>query len=315
MPGQPSFTHIHCSSRFDRSAASLETALDGWMADSSLITLTEVATGNRAARLREKGWGHWVASEGGRSDDAGIAWEKKTWRSQEHWARKLHRGFQGLPAGLWCSDVLLKHTGSGHTLIVSCSHLPAHVNGPGGFVNIRNEPAQVWAARKEAYQQAMTAWSVHVRDIMRRKRPNALLVCGDFNVSFKDNWFRDYMNQHWKDLDLALAWKHFPTEGGTLGGSRIIDGSWYHGMSTEGAVLMAHTGASDHRPYKETFTLGKTEPREFYDPASGHIRPGREWWGFGDYAFDEMFENKPTKDADGNIIVTFDFSAMDPSMF
>jgi len=287
------------------------------MENSSLITLTEVASSDRASKLREQGWGHFVASEGGRSDDAAIAWEKKTWRDQEHWAKKLHGSFGSgalLVSGLWCSDVLLKHVGTGQTLIVSVSHMPAHVNGTEGFSNIRNEPAAIWAARKQAYQQGMDQWSTHVQDICRRKKPDALMVVGDFNVNLKDDWFRAYMKQHWKPLDLTLAWKHFPTEGGTLGGNRIIDGTYYHGMSTDGAVLQPRVNSSDHRPYKESFALGATEPVEFYDPATGHIGPGVEWWGFGDYAYDEMFE-KQTVDDDGNVVVSFDFSGLDPNFF
>jgi hypothetical protein len=283
------------------------------MADSSLITLTEVASANRAQALREKGWGYWNATAmGGRADDAGICWEKDTWREQQHWIRKLYGRFQSTNqwlSGLWATTALLKHTSSGHLLLVSVSHLPHDAGLQGQSTNEAG-----WRARKEAYQTSMKAWSTHIADLNRKKKPDALIVCGDFNVNLKDNWFRHYMLHHWSSMDLKLAWKNFPTEGGSLGGNRIIDGTWYHGMSTDGATLMPRSASSDHRPYKETFTLGSIEPKDFYDPASGQIKPGREWWGFGDYTYDEIFE-KISQDDDGNTIVTFDFGDADPNQF
>jgi hypothetical protein len=294
--------------------ASLETAIDNWREISSLITLTEVATANRAQSLREKGWGYWNATaQGGRADDAGICWDKSVWREKQHWVRKLYGRFQStnqVLSGLWATSALLQHTDSGHLLLVSCSHMPHDVEGKGGFKTVGDG----WRARKEAYQSAMKAWSTHIQDLNRRKKPDALIVCGDWNINLKDNWFRSYMLNHWKPLDLKLAWKHFPTEGGSLGGNRIIDGTWYHGMSTDGAELMPRSASSDHRPYKERFTLGQIEPHDAYDPASGQIRPGKEWWGFGDYSYDQFFE-QVRKDDDGNTIVTFDFGDLDPDQF
>ena len=51
------FDHIHCSSRFDRSAASLETNVDDWRQRSSIITMTEVNNDNRANDAAGEGLG------------------------------------------------------------------------------------------------------------------------------------------------------------------------------------------------------------------------------------------------------------------
>lgn len=312
MAGQPRFTHIHCSSRFDRSVASLETALDQWMADSTLITLTEVATGNRAQALREKGWGYYNATQqGGRADDAAVCWRKDTWREQQHWIRKLtgrYRSVYQYLSGIWTSTVLLKHTGSGHTLLVSVSHLPSGVEGLGG--RHWSQADEFWRARKEAYQSSMKHWSTHVRSLVRSKRPDAVMVVADWNIDLKDQWFRAYLHEHWGPLGLKHAWQDFPTAGGSLGGNRIIDGTLYSGLSTEGAHLLPRSASSDHRPYRESFTLvGGAEhagPVKSYDPASGQVRKGREWWGFGDYTYDEFFEK--VRQTDEGVVVTFDFT-------
>lgn len=285
----PEFTHIHCSSRFDRSAESLETALDGWMDQASLITLTEVANQNRAARLREKGWSHVCATQkGGRADDAAVCWNKTYWNEKQHWVRRLYGSFRStnqVLEGLWATTALLKHTTNGQTLLVSVSHLPHDVVGKGGFKTV----GEGWRARKVAYQTAMQRWATHIGDLNRKKKPDAVMIVADFNISQKADWFRDYMDNRWKHLDLRCAWKNFPT-GGTGPGGGLIDGTWYHGMTTDGAHLMAHDPSSDHTPYKEVFTLGKSEPKGEATQVTGHHYKGKEWWGFGDYLDEDLYE-------------------------
>jgi hypothetical protein len=140
------------------------------------------------------------------------------------------------------------------------------------------------------------------------------MLVADWNLDLKENWVRALLRQHW-GADYKLGWKHFPTAGTSLGGERVIDGALYRNMATEGSVLLPRSASTDHRPFKTVYALGKPEPQDFYDPATGKIGPGKEWWGFGDYRYDELFENKPKVDEDGNTIITFDFSKMDPSMY
>lgn len=306
-PLMADFRHIHCSSRFDRSAESLETALDTWMDECSLITLTEVANANRAAKLREKGWDYYNATQrGGRADDAAICWRKDTWHVKGRWLRRLYGSFKStnqVLSGLWCSTVLLRHTGTGHLLLVSVSHMPHDVQAAGGF----KTTGDAWQARKVAYQDGMRHWAAHIENLDRKRKPDAIIVCGDFNVGLNTDWFRAYMKDRWRKLDLRCAWKHFPTEGGSIHvQGRIIDGTFYHGMTTDGAELMPHDPSSDHRPYEETFTLGKTEKSDAKsgtDTPSGHTYKGVEWWGFGDYEDDELYElARATGEAGGEVL-------------
>ena len=319
MAGHPTFTHIHSSSRYSRSGASLEAALDGWMANSSLITLTEV-TGlpSRFMALREKGWDSFHATNGARTDDAGICWRKSAWRGQQTWVRKLTGRFRmggtnaNFLSGCWSSTVLLKHVRSGHTLLVSVTHFPSGVAGHGG--QRWKQADRFWRDRKASYQETMSTWSGHIHDLVRRKKPDAVLIVADWNLDLKDQWFRDYLNQHWGDLGMRCAWKHFPTTGGSMGGNKIIDGSYYSGMRTDGAVMLPRSASSDHRPYKEVYdlvadagsgTAAQSGPVKFYDPATGHTKKGVAWWGFGDYAYDEFYEK--VKQTDEGVVVTFDF--------
>jgi hypothetical protein len=306
------FTHIHCTSRNDRSAAVLETDLDTWMADSSLITLTEVDSGRRAASLREKGWGYWCARQpGGQSDDAGICWWKGMWHERDHWVRKLtgrYQGPGGYVNGIYATSVLLHHVGANQRLLVSVTHLPSGVEGAGDQHWVGN----AWAERKQAYNRSMTNWSQHVRQLCRSKKPHALLLVADFNLDLKDKWVRDYLQQHWAVLDLRSGWQEFPSAGTSLDGDRMIDGSYMHGLSTLGARLLPRVNSASHRPFTEYLQLDgggveeSSKPTKFYDPATGSVRKGKEWWGFGDYTYDELFETQKKQD-DGSTVVTFEF--------
>jgi hypothetical protein len=339
MADLPSFLHIHCSSRFDRSAASLEYDLDNWMADASIITLTEVNNDARAAKLREKGWSYFNAKSGGGRDDGAIAWETATWRRSAGVILKLtdhtfDRWYGAQNTNLWACTVVLNHVLSGHKLLVSVTHMPAHVEGAGGW----RDDVSGWQARKRAYLNALTNWSTHVADMTTKQKIDAQLICGDWNVSFKADWFRQILGNHW-GADYDLAWKTMPTDGGSLHSDkpgpagvpgksykdRIIDGSLYNGLKvTKDPVLMPRVSSSDHRPYKETFQFdffaghapkAKAKAKKTVEvgsnasvdvPGYGDVFHGEAWWGFGDYMDDEAFftpaQEPSTGEAGGEVL-------------
>src|SRR4051812_42441177 len=134
----PSFTHVHCSSRFDRTPASLEQDVDYWRTISSVITLTEVANNSRGATLREQGWGYFNNQAlGNGNDECAVLWDMDYWT----------RGWAGTQAlsnveyynlrNMRCKpvhsiDCILNHRNMKYKLLVSCTHMPAHVEGRGG---------------------------------------------------------------------------------------------------------------------------------------------------------------------------------------
>jgi len=278
------------------------------MAHSSLITLTEISRDWRSATLREKGWGHFNASAGGGADDCGIAWRTDTWHRKDAFARRLSTmRFPTVPGyrpivPTYAATALLKHVSSDKTLLVSCAHMPAHIEG-----HFRYPGTEQWRARKRAYTSAVDGWSTMVLNQSRRHKPDAVLVVADWNLNLKYHWVREYFHDHWKKAGLKGAWQHFPT-GGTHG-NRIIDGSYIDGLEvTDGPELLGVVRSSDHRPYRETLKLlggAKPEDNRFYNPATGHVEKGKEWWGFGDYQYDEMFEK--VKVTEEGTVVTFDF--------
>lgn len=337
----PSFLHIHCSSRYDRSPASLEYDLDNWMADASLITVTEVTNDSRAAKLREKGWGYYNSKKSGDADNCAIAWETATWRRVNGKVIRLSSNTFDRKNGqhnlyMWAATVVLRHTKSGHKLLVSVSHLPAHIEGQGKLLTT----GEGWQARKQAVMTGLTNWSTHVKDISSKQNIDAQLIVADWNVNLKAQWWLTILMNHW-GAEYSSAWTDFPTDGGALHGGpdvpndapgkghhdRIIDGSLTNGLTCPGhPQLMARVRSSDHRPYKETFkfdmyagTPGKLKSKakkkgvtevgqnaSVDTPGFGDTFHGEAWWGFGDYMDDELYfdpkKDYATGDAGGEVL-------------
>jgi hypothetical protein len=325
MANLPEFSHIHCSSRYDRSAADLESDLDDWMAKASVITLTEVGNDNRAATMREKGWAYYNAKSGQGKDDVGICWKSEDWKRVSGAVRRISDGtFERLVGHqanpLFSATVVLRNTHSGHKLLISVTHMPAHVQGASDFANIRDEPAAVWEKRKLAYLSGLKNWSLHVKDQERKGHVDATLIVGDWNVNLKLDWVRQLLASHWGD-NYIQAWKRFPTAGGSLTGGavvplgapgkgvgdRIIDGSLYRGLKvTDEPNLMRRVKSSDHRPYQEAFRFMSLAEKPLVEDGQADgdtIKKYPEWWGFGDYLDDEIYQTvKVTGEAGGEVL-------------
>ena len=315
------FKHIHCSSRFDRTPESLESDLDNWMQHSSLITLTEVTNNNRAATMREKGWAYYNAKSGGQKDDTGICWDTDVWKRKSGRVIRMSKNTFDRVSGLhnlyiWSSWVVLIHRSTGLKLLVSVTHFPAHIEGGGGF----KTTGEGWAARKSAYQSALTSWATHVHDAVRKGHVDATMCIADFNLNLKQKWVQELLHSKF-GKGYRIAWTDFPTSGqsqgnphpappggeGTGPGDHIIDGTIYHNLKvTDGPNLMPRVRSSDHRPYNESFRfLGKGEKQDDDDTTTktGDTYHGKEWWGFGDYLDDELYEVVRATGAEGGEVL------------
>jgi hypothetical protein len=206
------------------------------------------------------------------------------------------------------ATVFLKHTETGHKLMVSVTHMPAHVEGAGGWRTTENK----WQARKNAYMSSMTNWSTHVRGLELKHKPDSIMVVADWNLNLKETWVRDYMRNAW-GTQYKQAWQRYPTEGGSMSGGavaplgapgksqgdRIIDGTLYKGLKVDHEPnLMARVSSSDHRPYTEGFAMAAPAGNPAAeagdegegDAATGNTTYGEAWWGFGDYMYDEIYQ-------------------------
>jgi hypothetical protein len=327
----PEFTHIHCSSRFDRSAQSLDFDLETWRQSSSLITLTEVDNDQRAAQMRAVGWGYYNVVGGSYGDDCGMCWDTDVWKRLSGTTLKMsgnyERAISHNHVAIYSITCVLQSVRTGHKLLVSCSHFPAHVEGQGGF---RTDLAQ-WQSRKLAYMAALTSWSTHVKAQRALQNIDATLIVADWNLNLKAQWFRQILMGHWGN-EYDIAWRNMPTAGGTVHGGttsspgqthvdHIIDGSLFNGLDiTGGPTLMGRVSSSDHRPYTEKFQFAsaaghpakakatdkkKKGPGEVGQSASvyvngyGNVFHGDAWWGFGDTMVDEMYFSKGDEVATG----------------
>lgn len=311
---QPKFTHIHCSSRFDRSAAALEKDIDNWMDQCSIITMTEISNDGHAQKLQEQGWGYYNAKQTQGQDECAIAWRKDRWKRTAGGVMKLNNADYYRRDGrvadpVYSCDSVLKHTETGHKLLISVTHMPAHVEGRGGWRTTENK----WQARKAAYMSSMTNWHTHILALDAKHKPDSTMVIADWNLNLKETWIRDYMKNVWTSR-YKSAWVRFPTSGGSMSGGhpaplgapgkgygdRIIDGTLIRGLSVDiEPNLMGVVASSDHRPYKEGFqfsapaghpTAEAGDDAAAGDDASGNIWYGEEWWGFGDYMDDEIYQ-------------------------
>jgi hypothetical protein len=302
------FTHIHCSSRFDRPAAQLESDMDDWMAVASLVTVTEINNDQRAGTLREKGWGYYNAKHGDGADECGIAWRLDTWGRMAADVTKLtnqqYFRLDGRVAEpIWCCSVVLRRVDTGHRMLVSVTHMPAHVEGKGGWRTTEYK----WQARKNAYLSSLQNWGQRIRALITQHKPDMIMVVADWNLNLKQNWVRDLIRHNFTGF--TQAWQRFPTTGGSLGGGpvaplgapgvdyadRIIDGTLIAGGAvTVEPNLMARVASSDHRPYREGLAFAHpaghpATPSDDGD-AEGNTSAGDPWWGFGDYRVDEIYE-------------------------
>ena len=311
--GPREFTHIHCSSRFDRSAVSLEEDLDAWMGRSDLITLTEVNKDQRASRMKEKRWSYFNAKKDHGQDECGIAWKDSEFIRKHASVRRLNNDrfyrLNGKPAlPIYSASVVLRHAPSGHRLLVSTTHFPEFMEGR-RYRTIDDH----WRARKAAYLSALRTWGNHVNALDARHKCDAVLATADWNIDLKHEWFADSILSSFGARKYNLAWTSgdngFPTSGGSMSnpvgtnaptGSQasgthdhILDGSLVNGLSVLlGPRLLDRVRSSDHRPMIEGFRLvGKAAHPHMEHGAhpGGDQWRGPEWWGFGDYMDDEIY--------------------------
>ena len=294
------FTHIHCSSRFSRSVSTLEQATDSFYKRSSIVTFTEVGHTSRKKAPYENGWGYYNASGGDGFDECGIAWDLDTWQVKWRRAVKLSGRWRTNGGGTrWpivACTVFLKHKSSGHTMLVSVTHMPNKIGGKSGF----KPQGQGFKQRKSSYIKATQNWNDYIAQAMRTHKPDIVLIASDWNLNFRLKWVRQWVNNAFRKCGLHHTWKNFSNRG-TFGRS-VIDASLVRGVSTGGAhVINDVADSTDHTPYQETFETTHA-PRTPLKPGEGAgTKPdpdtttgggghGIEWWNFEDYADDTIYE-------------------------
>src|SRR6476659_9447598 len=237
-----SFVHTHASGRFDRSADSLEKALDNYVhhEQSSLLTLTEVSESPRAHTLPEQGWAVVQSEQRGRKADCAIMFDTAIWELLKKDFVLVVQG-NGKILPVWAVFAILKHKPTGKVVVTSVAHMPRSVEGSTGFS--AKEPA-----RAKASVTGSQNWRRQANSFYRDYNADAILLAADWNLNIKKPWVRRYFDKTAPGYD--VNWTGRLPKRGTLG-RRIIDLALLRGLKVLSRRLLAHNSSSDHTAYRE----------------------------------------------------------------
>lgn len=203
---------LHASGRFDESPSWLRRDLARWRDLASVITLTEVADGKRKDALHESGW-TLTSGKGEGPGECAILHDRRKWRRRAKYVVKITDGggTGRLHAPLYATTAVLQRRGTGRMLIVSSTHMPAHVET---LLRLgrKAQPATTW-------RRAANVWAEHIA-AARGAYPEAdVWVVADFNVDARRDWVRRTVRDAFLTAGADLQVVH--TDTGTHGDRRI----------------------------------------------------------------------------------------------
>lgn len=242
------FTHIHSSSRYDRSVATLKAAVLRYIKDADLVTFTEVEYEHREKVLRAvDGWGCATGDLSPRND-SGIIWDNSVWKliaEGNEVVAKIAANGQKPVAATW---VVLEHRETGKRIIIIALHAPSSVQGRDGFIP-RSQRVQAWWSVASGTRILWTR-------LYNTYNTDGLLVAADWNVDLKKRWVRSTFKATFPTLHLVWSGKDFPKDG--THHSRIIDFTLIRGVVKRIANprIYRDDNSSDHQPYIETLRIG-----------------------------------------------------------
>lgn len=246
------FKHIHSSSLWSRSPATLRTAAERYNEKADLITYTEVQAENREGAVRRangKEFG-FVSGDKSYSNDCAISFRKERFEllhkenfksTNLFWynVKGRKRDPQYATIGVFLDKVANKK------LVVTVIHLASAVEDP--------MSKGVSTRRTAAWYSSFRRTKKRSNKLKRKYKAKGILLIADYNLDFKKRWVRALL----KSLAPAyrLTWKKVnQIKGGTHYRGRIIDATLIKGkIKVRGSArLMKDDNSSDHRPYIET---------------------------------------------------------------
>lgn len=239
--------HIHSSSRFDRSALSLVRAVAYYILFADLLTFTEVANDRRAQALRALGWRRIQMIGKPGVDECAVMFLRLKWRYVTHNVTLLSQ--QKLANGRWlyALTVELEHRRTKQRLLVSVTHLPAHIQGPG---RIEQD------AQGRIYTAAVKTWH---NFLMVSRRPGlSIMAVADWNLDVRLSWVREWLTRMFIGLRSSWGARSRPLPEDGTHGSRLIDDTRSN-MTLYRIDLLRDDDSSDHRPYREVLLLPRID--------------------------------------------------------
>lgn len=234
--------HVHNSSRFSRSRASLRAAVMSYLVRHNMVTHTEVGNNKRASALRYIPWWGYVHVEDARrgEDECAINFRRTRWRKKGlPKADKLSE--KPIPArnGLFCFslDQLFEQRRTGQTLMVCAFHLPTRGDGQ----------LPIWEDCIDSLVAKVDGW-------LKDPDIDCIALTGDWNANWRDDDIRRYMRSRFPTGQFTWGGTRMPRRGGTHD-SRLIDYSVVFNMFITNAGLLPDDDSSDHRPFEESVQL------------------------------------------------------------
>jgi hypothetical protein len=250
------------------------------MKRTDLITLTEIATPQRAEALRSERWGLcWH-----RGADTGVLYRRVVFRAK--WCRDRFvtnaRYFSQMtrrwvrPSRITAA-MLVEKASSGRQVLVTVGHAVscAFSRFNDGWIpddqlcsNGRRTTDHGYIRRNSlrvpAYKAHLKGWADWVTALVGMHDPDVVVTTGDFNLDFKKHWVRKYLAHVWKESE--MSWKKWAdgdythlmrTYHGTY--KVLLDGTFVSGEGvsfSHGSVSFPEMTSSDHSPTEDIIDAG-----------------------------------------------------------
>lgn len=232
-PANSETTHIHSSSRYDRSWSSLHRQAYRFRG-ADVVTWTEVQ-GRRTA-LRVPGMRVW----GPGWTDVAVSWSGYRVRDRGAFrpTRITYVNQRGNRRGLWVAWMVLQRPGE--RVLVMVAHLPTGVQ-------------KAWSgntARVRQWKAGVAGWGRKVSVLTNRYRPSVTMVVADWNVDVRHRTWRHRIDRHFPGMNTTWRRGMLPRAG--TRNRRLIDATWTDARGR--ARLLRDDASSDHRPYREFLT-------------------------------------------------------------
>lgn len=226
--------HVHASSRYDRSPASLHRQALRF-AGADVTTWTEVSRPARKRALAVSGVRVW-SPPGQLAITYARSWATVD-RGSYRPTRAVYRSKSGrlvVSRVVWA--VLQR---AGVRVLVTVTHLPAHVQAGDHWQQDHPQRVRVW-------KLAVAGWAAETTRQRARYDPDATLVVADWNVDVRRAVWRRIVARRFPGL--RLTWRPPYPRAGTAG-RRLIDATLTDARGR--AQLLPGDASSDHRPYLE----------------------------------------------------------------
>lgn len=245
-----SFVHIHSSSRYDRSKASLRNATTRYNRRADLVTYTEVEREYREDVIRKVNGEEFgfVSGDNSDADDCGISYRRSRFKLvySEQYQHATQEVFfpNGKPRKLpWATIAVLDDIQAGRRVVIAVAHFTAAVE------------TELW--RNNSTYRRVIQWRQSAKNIKRRTnrlakkfKADARIVCGDWNVNYKRPWVQALIKAIAPKYRCTVKNPNFSTHGG----GRLIDFTILRGKMDGDAKAFRDDNSSDHAPYIETLT-------------------------------------------------------------